>query len=128
MKNKFLTAIYSTINIENLKQIYDYVEEYNDEKIYPTEIFTEMYTGTPKKYSYMLYYTSSTKYVVAKREYTEDELMKLEKYCNCPKCIRAWYNITRFCYCPCCYGCIGAGPDFVNDSRVKYAESKLKEN
>jgi hypothetical protein len=124
---KFVTTSYGRhFNLEDLKNSYDYAENYDSSKTYNTETFTENYIGSPYTYQFHLYVNGDNNFVVAHRIFTDDELKPLEQYCNCPYCSRSWYNLTRYCYCKCCYGCIQAGVEYASEHRIKYALSKVK--
>lgn len=77
------------INCDDFNEEYckkfDFYENYEKDsgKVYASGEFIKDFGKGPKKYVYMLL---NHKYVVAREILEEDEILDLEKYCDCPSC------------------------------------------
>lgn len=109
LTSDFSSSCYSSCDPDF--ESYDYYEVYDEKKKYPKEKFTANYGKGEKTYLFTKWTTGnqdtsiSKSYVLANEMITEEELVQLQKYCQCTRCTASYWNIFRFCICPCCIGC-----------------------
>jgi hypothetical protein len=125
MEDSFDTVYYTgDCDTEDLKGTYDHVEYYDSVKNYPKGVFEANYIGRVHNYTFALHKGPNKSIVVAQREYTKEELEKVQDFCECPACVRAWYNPMKYLYCRHCYGCVTQGVGIAQEARVKAAYKK----
>jgi hypothetical protein len=107
--DRFYKTVFSTMNLEDLKIIYDHVELYDPTKTYEEGIFEASYSGSVRKYKWIEYRSNGSSYVVSERYYSPEQIKELEPYCRCYVCRSSWFNLKAWCTCRCCIGCVKSG-------------------
>ena len=130
------------------KKKYDYVMEidYNNGN---TDIY-EIDNFPSNEYEYIIFTTKNKNYLCLKKIYTKDEIKKIEQFCTCSNCnsyfikfyklvnknyitkilfyipcgiIGVVYMIFGLLHCPCCVGCLSAGPEYATKQNIDKAYS-----
>lgn len=114
-KSKISTEGYGVNSFDDEKKLfpdYHYYIEYDESKVYNTNIFFHDYGHGYFLYKFLKlelfeYDTQKQKkYIVAKQVLTSKDIDFLAPHCKCKYHMTAWYNPLRLLICKCCYGCI----------------------
>jgi len=113
---------------------YHYYEKYNPHKKYETHPFSKNFgkgEHTYVNYLYDLhildtdsgfYINNIISYVIAMELLSPEELKILAPYCQCQKCVAAWYNPMKYIACGCCIGCLKIEiPELVSQRNINLA-------
>jgi len=89
-------------------------------------VFVKDYGKGLRNYKFMAYGGSKKIFLIAQEVYSEEELKKLEPFCECDYCSGSYFNPLSYFECGCCCGCIKAGPDYARKGVVEKAREKLQ--
>jgi hypothetical protein len=130
MDEIYTTQNFNTFDPKKYFSEYHYYEEFDFNKHYTTEYFTENYGRGEHTYRYMLYTIRNIgskfndhnkKYVVAKEYLFDKERKQLAKYCPCPL-----HKNNKFIKGVGCNGCLVDGNTLVSQKTINRARRNSK--
>jgi hypothetical protein len=130
-QQEFLSTTYghhdlASFNAHDYFSNYHHWEIFDETKVYSSKPFDHDYGYGEHKYVYRLYIIRlhkydekiEKKYIVVEEILNDEELKKLERYCQCEICTASIFNITKYFNCRCCVGCLKAGNGFLRQKII----------